>query len=57
MKYDNCNAKNVRKILVNKHDKKHTRMTSYDDKFIAKIGSTRVSLALCPKNKSCWVAE
>ena len=55
MKCDNCNAKNVRKVFVNKHDKKHTRMTSCDDKCIVKIGSPRALLALCPKTKSCWV--
>ena len=57
MKCTNCNAKNVRKVFVNKYDKKHTLMMSFDDKCIVKIGSPRVSLALCPKNKACWVAE
>ena len=57
MKCANCKEKNVRKVLVNKNDKKNTLMKSYIGKCIVKIGSPRVPLVLCPKTKSCWVVE
>ena len=57
MKHTNCNSKNAGKVLFNKFYKKHTIMTSFDDKCIVKIGSPRAPLALYPKTKFCWVAE
>ena len=56
MKHANCNAKNVRKMLVNKHDKKHNMM-SCDNKCIVKIGLPRAPLALFPKTKAACIAE
>ena len=57
MKCANYNAKNVRKVLVNKFDKDFTLMISCDDKCVVKLGSPGVPLALCPKTKAGWVAE
>lgn len=57
MRYANCNAKNVRKVLVSRFNKEHAMMISCDDKCMVKIGSPGVPLALCPKTKAGWVAK
>ena len=57
VKHSNVNAKNVRKVIVNMFDKKHTMMLSCDDKCIVKIGSPGVPLALCPKTKVGLVSK
>ena len=55
--YANCNAKNVRKFLVNNFDSDHAIMLSCNDKYAVKIGVPLCSLALCPKTKVGWVVE
>ena len=55
MYYANCNAKNVRQVLVKHFDKNHTIMLSCDDKFIVKIGAPVFPLVLCPNAKAGWV--
>ena len=55
--YANCNAKNVRKVLVNHFDSSRVIILSCEDKYIVKIGSLGCPLALFPKTKAGQVAQ
>ena len=57
MHHANCNANNVRKVLVKNFYSSHVIMLLYDDKFVVKIGVQWCPLAFCPKTKAGWVAQ
>ena len=57
MHCSNCNAKNMRKVLLKYFDSNHTIMLSCDNKKIAKIGLPRCPLYLCLKIKVGWVVQ
>lgn len=52
MEYTNVNAKNVRRVVVNKFNKNKTIYILFNDKCIVKIGSPGVPLELIPKAKA-----